>query len=97
MKKWMFLPFLLMRKVYDSLKMAYLKVQFNEFGEESTITNNIEVTWPGNINIGKNVSIGSNVFLWASSKGSITLGDSCAIAAGVKFVTPTHDYNVLPV
>lgn len=97
LKMWLFLPFGLVSKVYGSLRLAYLKLQFKEFGEGSALSNDVDVTWPGNIYIGENVSIGKNSYLWASSKGLITIGDGCAIAAGVKLVTPTHDYNVLPV
>jgi len=74
-----------------------MKSQFSHLGNGSSFSGNIEVVWPSNIYIGTNVSIGSQVVLWASSQGSITIGDRCAIAAGARFVTPTHDYNVLPV
>jgi len=97
LKRWLYLPFGLVLKVYGVLRVAYLKAQLKEFGEESTLSNDVSLVYPSQIFIGKNVSIGRNVLLWASSKGKIIIGEGCAIAAGVKFITPTHDYNVLPV
>lgn len=58
---------------------------------------NIDISFPENIFIGEDVSIAPGVSLGASTYGTITIGDRCAIAAGTRFVTPTHDYNVLPI
>jgi len=92
----LYLPLRLLKGVYSRSRIEYLKSRFALFGLGSTI-GNIEVEWPNHIYIGKNVSIGNDVCMGASSEGSITIGDRCAIAAGTRFVTPTHDYNVLPV
>ena len=96
-KSLLFLPFGLLDRVHGLLKVAYQKNKFQTFGDQSTLASSVEVTCPAQINIGKNVSIGGHVILGASSKGMITIGDGSAIATGVRFVTPTHDYNVLPV
>ena len=85
------------RRAYGALKLAYLKTQFGSVGVGVTMASNIDVIWPRNINIGDNVSIGSHVLFWASSKGKIVIGNDCAISVGVRFITPTHDCNVLPV
>lgn len=95
--RWMFLPSKMVWLIYRSLRTAYLKSQFKNFGKGSSMAWNVDVIWPRHIDIGENVSIGKNVSLWASSEGQITIGDGCAIAAGARFVTPTHDYNVLPI
>ncbi len=49
------------------------------------------------IHIGDNVSFGDGVYLMASDQGEIFIESECAIASGVRFVTQTHDYHVLPV
>jgi acetyltransferase-like isoleucine patch superfamily enzyme len=95
--KWLFAPFKLMEKIFGTLRTEHLKAQFKEFGENSTLACNVDVAWPAHIHIGNNVSIACNVSLRASSKGQIVIGDGCAIAAGVRFVTATHDYNILPI
>lgn len=97
LKKLIFLPLGFGKKIYGSLRVAYLTPQFGKFGDGSTFAGNIDATWLSHINIGKDVSIGNGVVLGASSKGMITIGDRCAIAAGSRFITPTHDYNILPV
>jgi acetyltransferase-like isoleucine patch superfamily enzyme len=66
-------------------------------GSGCVLSHRIEITCPNNVFIGDDVSIGSDVALHASGAGSITIGNRSAIAAGVRFVTPTHDYNVLPI
>lgn len=93
----MLFPFRLALRIYGLLRRKYLIACFAGFGDKSTLANNVDVEWPSNIRIGSNVSIGNHVSLWASSKGKITIGDGCAIAAETRFVTPTHDYNILPV
>jgi len=95
--KLMFRSLDLARRVYGALKVAYLKSQFGAFGDGSSLTNSVDAVWPAHVFIGRNVTIGRNVLLWASSKGKIVIGDDCAISAGVRFITPTHDYRILPV
>jgi maltose O-acetyltransferase len=93
----LYLPLGGLGRLYSQSKSAYIKSQFARFDKGSAIGYNIEVSWAKHIYIGKDVSIGSNVCLGASSRGNIIIGDRCAIAARTQFVTPTHDYNVLPV
>ncbi|RLL51943.1 acyltransferase [Mariprofundus sp. EBB-1] len=93
-----------LRKLYDlftaalrRLNMLYLRLILGGLGKASVIYSGYKITYPSHIFIGDSVSIAPGVHLGASSQGSIHIGDRCAIAAGVRFVTPTHDYNVLPV
>ncbi len=79
------------------LRMIYLKSQLRQLGAGSILYPETYLSYPQNISIGSDVSIAPGVFIGASSQGTITIGDRCAIAAGTRFVTPTHDYNVLPV
>jgi len=80
-----------------SLSMVYLRLILGRLGNGSIICPGYNITYPSHVFIDDGASIGSGVHLGASSQGSIHIGDRCAIAAGVRFVTPTHDYNVLPV
>ena len=91
------LPVRIIRRVYTLLRLEYLKYQFAVCGEGSKLSCEVSVCYPRNIFIGKNVSIGPRVVLWASSKGRIMIGDGCAISSGVRFVTPSHDPNFLPI
>jgi len=77
--------------------MAYMGTRLCRLGKGSMLYPGIHISYPQNILIGDSVSIAPGTWLGASSEGSITIGDRCAIAAGTRFVTPTHDYNVLPV
>jgi len=93
-----------LRKLYDlfmavlrRLNMVFLRLMLGGLGKKSVIYPGSNIAYPSQIFIGDGVSIASGVHLGASSQGSIHIGDRCAIAAGVRFVTPTHDYNVLPV
>lgn len=52
---------------------------------------------PENIYINDDVSVSPGVYFGASIKATITIGERCAIASGTRFVTPTHDLNILPV
>ncbi len=79
------------------LKKILVPVKVGRLGSGSLLNRHVELSYPENIFIGDEVSIAPGVSLGASSQGSITIGDRCAIAAGTRFVTPTHDYNVLPV
>jgi maltose O-acetyltransferase len=84
-------------KVRNKVRNAYLRKLFRSFGAGSALSYNVIVTHPENIMIGHNVSIANGVSLSASRSADIVIGDRCAIAAGVRFVTPTHDYNILPI
>lgn len=57
----------------------------------------VVISYPQNVWIGDGVSIAPDVRLGASSQGHIIIGDRCAIAAGTRIVTTTHDPDVLPV
>lgn len=50
-----------MRKVYDSFRVACLKVQINEFGKSRLLP--IMLRWLGDIDIWKNVSIRCDVVI----------------------------------
>ena len=78
-------------------KRILVPVEIGRLGSGSVLNRHVELLHPENIFIGDGVSIAPGVSLGASSKGTITIGDRCAIAAGTRFVTPTHDYNVLPI
>lgn len=79
------------------MRMVYLGSKFRQLGKGTVLYSGVHVSYPQNISIGESVSVSPGVFLGASSQGAIRIGDRCAIAAGTRFVTPTHDYNVLPV
>jgi maltose O-acetyltransferase len=79
------------------LRMAYIRRKLHYLGRGSHLYPGVYISNPENITIGEDVSIAPGVRLSASSKGSILIGDRCAIAAGTRFVTATHDYNVLPI
>ena len=97
MKIFVVLPVRLIRAIYTSQSLAYLKYQFGRIGERTRLSGAIRVSCPRHVFIGNNVSIGSQVVLWASSKGRIVIGDGCAISSGVRIVTPTHDPKFLPI
>jgi len=90
-------PVALLQRITFMLRAFYMKSRLAQLGKGSNLVYSVEISWPNHIYIGKAVSIGGGVSLGASSQGKIMIGDRCAIAAGVRFVTPTHDYNVLPV
>ena len=79
------------------LKRALVQAELGRLGSGTVLNRKVELLHPENIFIGSEVSIAPGVSLGASSQGTVTIGDRCAIAAGTRFVTPTHDYNVLPV
>lgn len=68
-----------------------------KLGKGSMIYYGVKISFPSQVYIGRNVSIAPDVWLGSSSQGRITIGDRCAIASGVRIITPTHDPNVLPV
>ena len=87
------LPLRLVRK----LRIAYVKRRLGHMGKGSYICPGVVISYPQNVFVGDQVSIAADVCLGASSRGTITIGDRCAIASGTRIVTPTHDPNVLPV
>jgi len=84
-------------RIIRTLRVFLIKKSLGEFGDGSQFCHNVKFIYPSQIFIGKNVSIGRDVDFAASSKGSITIGDRCAIAAAVHIVTPTHDPDYLPI
>jgi maltose O-acetyltransferase len=87
----------LLLTIVRRLRMAYLVNKIGKLGKRSILASDINISFPQNISIGDDVSIAAGVRLGASTYGSISIGDRCAIAEGTRFITPTHDYNVLPV
>lgn len=83
--------------VYLKYRQWYFKKKLGSLGKGSMLYYGVKISFPSQVYIGKNVSIAPDVWLGSSSQGRITIGDRCAIASGVRVVTPTHDPNVLPV
>lgn len=79
------------------LKVFLLTRRLGRFGAGSRFCHDVQLIYPSRIFIGKEVSIARGVDISASSKGCVTIGDRCAIAAGVRIVTPTHDPDCLPI
>lgn len=75
----------------SKIEFIYLKIKLKR------LYPGVKISFPQHVVIGKGVSIGYEVHLGASSRGTITIGDRCAIASGTRIVTATHDPNVLPV
>lgn len=71
--------------------------KLGSLGQGSRLDPGVRISFPQNVFIGNDVSMGSGVNLGASSQGFITIGDRCAIASGTRIVTATHDPDVLPV
>lgn len=91
----------LLRAVPTSV-VAYLtqklnRVRLGKIGKGGIIVPGVALIFPEHIYIGDDVSISGRAYLQASSKGYITIGDRCAIAAYSKIITPTHDPMALPV
>ena len=84
-------------RIIRILKVFLIKKSLGKLGDGSMFSHNVQFTFPSQIFIGENVSIARDVDFAASSKGTITIGDRCAIAAGVRIVTPTHDPYCLPI
>jgi maltose O-acetyltransferase len=84
-------------RVVRRLRIAYIKRRLGHLGKGSFLYPGVVISYPQNVFIGEGVSIAPDARLGASSQGSITIGDRCAIAAGTRIVTPTHDPHVLPV
>jgi acetyltransferase-like isoleucine patch superfamily enzyme len=80
-----------------AFKKILVPVEVGRLGSGSVLNRHVELSHLESIFIAVGVSIAPGVSLGESSKGSITIGDHCAIAARTRFVTSVHDYNVLPV
>jgi maltose O-acetyltransferase len=87
------LPEIVVRKLW----IVYLKRILGHLGKGSVVYLGVKISTPRQVFIGDCVSIAPNAYLGASSQGSITIGDRCAIASGTRIVTATHDSHVLPV
>ena len=83
--------------VRTKVRQWYLRKKLGQLGKGSIVYADVMMSHPEQIYIGENVSIAPGVRLSSSSRGTITIGDRCAIASCVHIVTPTHDPNVLPV
>jgi maltose O-acetyltransferase len=79
------------------LRTIYIRSQLGHLGSGSHLYPGVMISYPEHVFIGDDVSIAPEVHLGASSQGTITIGSRCAIAAGTRIVTPTHDPDVLPV
>jgi maltose O-acetyltransferase len=88
---------LLPLRVVRKLRVIYIRRMLGHLGKGSILYPGVIISIPKQVFIGNDVSIGPGARLGASSQGSITIGDRCAIASGTRIVTATHDPNVLPV
>jgi maltose O-acetyltransferase len=79
------------------LRLYFHKLRLAHIGRETLIYPRVQMLNPGKISIGSQTSIAGGTSLRASSRGAITIGDRCAIAAFTRIVTATHDPDVLPV
>lgn len=87
------LPIVVIRK----LKVLYFKKHLGNLGVGSQVDPDVKMTFPNQIYIGDYVSIAPGVILGASSQGTITIGNRCAIASGTRILTPTHSPDHLPI
>ena len=83
--------------VRRNVRNSYFRKKLGRLGSGSSIYPRVIISHPENLYIGEDVSIAPGVYLRASSRGQIIIGDRCAIAEGVRVITPTHDPNILPV
>lgn len=79
------------------VRQWYWRKRLGCLGKGSIVYAGVIISYPSQLYIGEDVSIAPGVWLGSSSKGAIRIGDRCAIASGVRIVTPTHDPEVLPV
>lgn len=79
------------------LRQWRLEKRLGALGKGSIVCFGVRISNPEQVFIGERVSIAPGVWVGASSKGRVTIGDGSAIASGVRFVTPTHDPCALPV
>jgi len=89
--------FLLPIRAVRKFRVFYIKKKLGHLGQGSILSHDVVVSYSKQVFIGESVSIAPDVQLIASSQGSITIGDYCAIASGTRIITATHDPNVLPV
>lgn len=83
--------------IIEHFRLAMWKLRLGELGDNAVIYSGCRITYPRNVHIGAGTSMAVNCSLHASSKGTIMIGERCAIAAFTKIVTPTHDAEVLPI
>ena len=55
-----------------------------------TLFGNVSFLGDGNVKIGKNVSIGNNVIIYASKDGGVSIGDNTQIAANCYIIDTDH-------
>jgi maltose O-acetyltransferase len=87
------LPAMVIRR----LAMAMYRLRLGYCGEGVLIYQKCRLTFPQHISIGAKTSIAPHCALHAASKGKISIGERCAIAAFTRIITPTHDPDALPV
>ena len=87
------LPLLVLRRI----RVASIRKKLREVGEGTAIPSRVYFANLQNISLGNDVSIASGVWLEASTNGCISIGNRCAIASGARFITTTHDCDVLPI
>ncbi len=95
--KFLFYLFSLPARLLRRMEAIHLKNSLGHLGSGSPLNPGVTISFPNKIFIGNNVSIAPGVNLGASTYGAITIGDRCAIAAGTRIVTATHDPDALPV
>lgn len=79
------------------IRRLFMRGRLGRLGQNVYLYPGITYCSPHNIFIGDGVSIDTGVWLGASNQGAVVIGNRTAVAAGARFVTPTHDYNVLPI
>jgi putative colanic acid biosynthesis acetyltransferase WcaF len=82
-------------KKYDvfatEVQTFYVREQFGSVGRNFKIGKNVIVEHPENLQIGDNVTIHHNVFIYAYSP--IIIEDGALIAQGASLITPKHDFR----
>lgn len=92
-----FAPLRVIRKVRFAIFRQVLNLVLGRLGRGSYIYPGVVINSPKNVMIGNDVSIAPGVHIDASDQAGVTIGDRCAIAAGTRIVTLTHDPEMLPV
>ncbi len=88
------------RVIFSALARANtisIRHSLGGIGKNVILPYDLDIYCPQNIFIGHDVTIGRGTVLWASSKGKIIIGNRCAISTRVCLITPTHDYQQLPI
>lgn len=70
--------------------------QLGRVGRNFIISPGWTILQPHQLFVGDDVSIGHLFYCACSSKGSVTIGNNCMIAARATITTATHDYSVVP-